>query len=148
MNKRNYRYRYSSPLRKHYLNLEIGVTFEKPKAPISYIGCVKLPERLQTVNIPVGNIGINNLIKYKGHPRLRVFFHKGLKCVSCHREGRYLIKTVDPGGGYHIDLYTKDFHLMTIDHIHPKSKGGSNELDNLQPMCKRCNFKKGNKIIK
>ena len=32
---------------------------------------------------------------------------------------------------------------LTKDHIMPKSKGGSDELDNLQTLCGPCNFKKG-----
>lgn len=36
---------------------------------------------------------------------------------------------------------------MTIDHIHPISKGGKNNKDNVQPACWRCNSEKGDKII-
>jgi hypothetical protein len=35
-----------------------------------------------------------------------------------------------------------------IEHKQPKSKGGSNELENLVPSCKYCNLKKHNKTAK
>lgn len=35
---------------------------------------------------------------------------------------------------------------LQIDHIYPVSRGGSNELSNLQILCKTCNIKKGNRI--
>lgn len=37
---------------------------------------------------------------------------------------------------------------LEIDHIHPVSKKGLNEFSNLQVLCKPCNIRKGNKIIK
>ena len=37
--------------------------------------------------------------------------------------------------------------LMTVDHIHPKSKNGSNKLDNLIPSCYKCNQNKADKIL-
>lgn len=36
---------------------------------------------------------------------------------------------------------------MSIDHKHPQSKGGTDELHNLQMLCMRCNSSKGNKTM-
>jgi len=35
---------------------------------------------------------------------------------------------------------------MTIDHLIPKCKGGTNALSNLMPACEPCNRKKGRKF--
>ena len=37
---------------------------------------------------------------------------------------------------------------ITIDHIIPVSKGGTNHISNLQPLCMRCNQMKHNRILK
>lgn len=55
--------------------------------------------------------------------RKAVFERDMYRCVAC---------------GTHLDL--------TIDHKHPVSLGGGNELSNLQTMCMPCNSKKGARV--
>lgn len=111
---------------------------------ITMLEYIQAPQLLPNRYIPLYVIPMDNLLSYVNHHRLRVFLAKGRKCVKCGLQGRYLINTVDMGGNQHIDLYSSEFTLMTIDHIKPKSKGGLDELSNLQPMCYPCNQAKGN----
>lgn len=84
-----------------------------------------------------------NLKQFATHRRLKVFHQKGLICPVCGRKGTKLI--LGKGrNSLHWDVYCDDYIPMSVDHIIPKSKGGSNHLENLQPMCSPCNNKKGN----
>ena len=110
---------------------------------------IKVPRKIGHGYKPIKILPIVDLhTDFTRHKRLKVFHHKGLKCVNCEREGKYLIAAKDNGGNMHIDLYTKDFELMTIDHIKPKSIGGTYDIENLDPMCAYCNTKKSNTWIK
>lgn len=92
---------------------------------------------------------IEQLKKFEDNKRLGVFAKKGRKCVCCHVEGTRLIKhrITYKNGNFndHIDLYTKKLVLMTVDHMLPKCKKGSENIRNKQPMCCDCNFEKGGK---
>ena len=107
---------------------------------------MKLPHTLNGNRI-LGRLDFKLLhTKFGKHRRLQVFAQKGTACVRCGVDGVYLLTSVDQGGGRHVDLYTADFVLMTIDHILPKSRGGASTLVNYQPMCQHCNGRKGNTL--
>lgn len=88
---------------------------------------------------------LTDLEQFKDHKRLRVFYEKGCKCVKCGIEGTQLALG-ESRGQLHWDVYTNDFYPLTVDHTIPKSKGGSDHIDNLEPMCCLCNWKKGNGV--
>jgi len=68
-----------------------------------------------------GDYVIQPLIRRRGKlPFRKVWDRDGWQCVTC---------------GTHKGL--------TVDHIVPVSKGGSDDLDNLQTMCGSCNSRKG-----
>lgn len=89
---------------------------------------------------------LSMLEEYQEHRRLRVFFHKGVECINpkCNKVGTMIVHGMDRGGNVHVDICDDDFYPLSVDHRLPRSKGGSDELENLDPMCTGCNTKKGN----
>jgi 5-methylcytosine-specific restriction endonuclease McrA len=84
--------------------------------------------------------------------RLICYESKGVTCVKCGLTGNLF--AVERGWAentdkYHLNLYHFGANgyerMMTVDHIVPKSKGGQNDINNLQPMCSSCNMKKSDK---
>jgi 5-methylcytosine-specific restriction endonuclease McrA len=49
------------------------------------------------------------------------------KCLSCGRSSK------------------EDGVLLEVDHIIPRSKGGSDHMSNLQTLCKKCNIGESNR---
>jgi len=108
----------------------------------------KIPERIGNKFKPVRLHEMEELFStYLNHRRMRVFANKGLKCEYCEKSGIYLISAVDKFGSIHIDIYTNNFELMTVDHVIPKCRGGDDNLLNLVPCCETCNKKKGGKLL-
>lgn len=55
--------------------------------------------------------------------RQEVYERDGFRCVECSATER-----------------------LSLDHIHPYSLGGTDDLDNLQTLCKPCNSRKGARV--
>ena len=91
---------------------------------------------------------------HMGSDRYLNFATNGLTCVECGLTGTYFSKETDdmysPNPRYHFNLYAinADGHevMMTKDHILPRSRGGADSIENYQPMCCKCNKRKGNKL--
>ena len=85
---------------------------------------------------------------YMADPRLEVFLKHGVECVRCGVKGVFFV--LEKGRGrfchWHFNLYGHNLAghevMLTRDHILPKSRGGSDNLDNMQTMCSNCNAKK------
>lgn len=74
-------------------------------------------------------------------------FKQSRTCCACGLEGKQMILDINPGDqSPHFNLYGEEdgrLVLMTKDHIIPKSKGGSDTLENYSTMCSVCNNLKG-----
>lgn len=78
--------------------------------------------------------------------RLAVY-SKSRICKTCGIEGLFLRSESSNNGKRHLNMYSVKngiLVLMTLDHIKPVSKGGKNDIENLQTMCEPCNNSKGN----
>lgn len=84
--------------------------------------------------------------------RYKVFLESTVCCL-CGLEGEFFAleqqKEKKDSDIWFFHLYGKkegEEILFTQDHALPKSRGGSNELENLQTMCSPCNNDKGNSM--
>jgi len=90
---------------------------------------------------------IENLHLYKHKLKNMMFLTKGTKCVvdSCDKVGTKIVHCeIEHNKKHSMVIVTDDYYPLTVDHIMPKSKGGLDELSNLQPMCYYHNQLKSN----
>lgn len=79
-------------------------------------------------------------------PKLKTFMFHGTKCSGCGIKATHfsLVLPTSRNTGLNLVLYAGNI-IMTCDHIVPKSKGGTDKISNIQPMCYPCNQTKGSK---
>jgi len=73
----------------------------------------------------------------------------GCHCMKCGEVPTFFGLGKDFNGYFHLDLYSykdKTPYMYTIDHVHPKSKGGTNTIENYQLLCKICNEDKSDTV--
>lgn len=63
--------------------------------------------------------------------RFLVLERDGFRCVYCGRSPK-----------------NDDSVILHVDHVHPRSKGGSDDMSNLVACCVECNLGKGDYILK
>lgn len=78
-----------------------------------------------------------------GALRRRVMREEGYRCAECGLVG---FEKAFPRGGYGFYTAVESVYL-SIDHIKPKSKGGSSDRANLRVLCTTCNTRKGVKAL-
>lgn len=109
-------------------------------------GKLDIQEILSLINTPDTHAEILGYRVSITGVRLRTFAEKGVDCIACDAKGSFF-RIEDNTSGPHLNLYgLKDDGaevLMTRDHIIPHSHGGSNSVDNMNPMCLTCNNARG-----
>lgn len=63
--------------------------------------------------------------------RIAIYLRDNYRCIYCNK-----------------DLKNADNQNITLDHIKPRSQGGSNRHTNLITCCKQCNSTRSNKPIR
>jgi 5-methylcytosine-specific restriction endonuclease McrA len=140
---------------------QISTIKPKPNQPRNDITRVHGYERLAIVSLETVFTNMGKIIKVEGKEiairskRYRCYARSGVKCIRCGIEGKYFAaersKGCDPSTKYHLNLYHFNTEegkeiMLTVDHIIPLSRGGEDNIKNLQPLCIHCNGKKGNKL--
>lgn len=67
--------------------------------------------------------------------------------VATWREARAIVWDNSDGYCYHCGVAIHPIRDFEVDHLHPRSKGGDNEITNLVASCSRCNRSKGAKPV-
>lgn len=107
-----------------FKNIISKLNYENLIADYQNIENINLSKTKETINIEIDETKF-----VKAGIRWQVFERDDFKCVACG-------KSAHEGA------------ILHVDHIKPKSKGGSNTMENYQTLCHLCNIGKSNKSEK
>ncbi len=94
-------------------------------------------------------------ILYNKSKALKIGAAQDMVCPACKKRAIYFEIFTDDSNPTSCDVVRAMFDhfdsdgtqsFMTVDHMFPKSKGGTNKKHNLQAMCSACNFEKSDDI--
>lgn len=95
--------------------------------------------------------GIKNIERRRFHNRKEIYKRRTLK-----KNGRHTFLQWEAvkkkwnhccaDCGMQEPFTDQHYQKLTEDHIVPLSKGGSNNIENIKPLCARCNTKKGDRL--
>ena len=80
---------------------------------------------------------MSNSNKSNQKQRFRIYTRDNFSCVKCGRKFDVPKDWNQTSAIHDGEMY------LELDHIKPISKGGSNEIENKQAMCEKCNREKG-----
>jgi len=83
-------------------------------------------------NNRIKTLGLDKKEKEELYAKYVGSINNGFKCAYCDEK---------------MDIEYETELSFTIDHIIPRSKGGDNEIYNLEFVCRNCNFLKGEKDV-
>ena len=89
---------------------------------------------------------------FKVNSKRKMFWYyfiksNNLTCRVTNKKVAYCSLDMEKDKSLHYNFYSEDGELFNIDHKLPKSLGGTNDIDNVQPMIAEENRKKGSQLI-
>jgi hypothetical protein len=103
----------------------------------------------ETLSIDEGIKRIEDISKIKKISKRKLFLKSHLienhtKCVCCGLEGVKICNGYNKNDkSYHLDLYSENDVMLTIDHVNPVSISKDDTYENTQLLCNVCNAVKG-----
>lgn len=80
-----------------------------------------------------------------GSVKYKLFHKDDYTCCCCGLRATAVDIYGDQPKPHYVLFRGREDRFLTIDHIHPRSKGGKNKFSNLQTLCNVCNIARGNK---
>ena len=79
--------------------------------------------------------------------RIVSHFKLPMVCAATGKKADHYILYRKKDGSVHLDLFTEDKELLTIDHVKPIAKGGKDRIENMSLMTFEKNVEKSDKYV-